>query len=58
MQTTGIAVDEILKAIQQLDIDMVVMGHHSRIATAIEPLGSVTLRVIPRSNCAVLVVRD
>lgn len=56
IQAAGDPVEEILKAIHQLEIDLVVMGHHSRIA--FETLGSVTLRVIPRSNCAVLVVRD
>ena len=55
---TGDAVEGILKMIQRLEIDLVVMGHHSRIAATIETVGSITLRVIPRSNCAVLVVRD
>ena len=58
IQTTGNTIEEILKAIQHFEIDLVVMGHHSIIPMAFETLGSVTLRVIPRSNCAVLVVRD
>lgn len=57
-QARGNTVEEILKAIQHFEIDLAVMGHHSRIPMAFETLGSVTLRVIPRSNCAVLVVRD
>jgi nucleotide-binding universal stress UspA family protein len=58
VQASGNATEEILKAIHSYDIDLVVMGHHSRTPMPLEALGSVTLRVIPRSNCAVLVVRD
>jgi nucleotide-binding universal stress UspA family protein len=55
---SGRPVDEIIKAIRQFEIDLVIMGHHSQTPMALEGLGSITLRVIPKSNCPVLVVRD
>lgn len=58
VQSKGDAVQEILKAIEYLEIDLAIMGHHNKGIRPFEALGSVTLRVIPRSNCAVLVLGD
>jgi nucleotide-binding universal stress UspA family protein len=54
----GHPVEEILNTIVQYEIDLAVLGHHSQTPMALEALGSVTLRVIPKSKCPVLVVRD
>ena len=58
VESSGNPAQEILRTIRDQEIDLVVMGHHRRTPMAMEALGSVTLRVIPRSNCPVLVVRD
>lgn len=54
----GDPVHRIVDAIQDLEIDLAIMGHHCEGIRPFEILGSVTLRVIPKSKCAVLVVRD
>lgn len=58
IQSKGDAVQEILKAIEYLEVDLAIMGHHNKAIRPFEALGSVTLRVIPRSKCAVLVLGD
>jgi nucleotide-binding universal stress UspA family protein len=58
MQSSGYPVQEILKVIESEEVDLLVMGHRSITPAAIEVLGSVTLRVIPRSICPVLVLRN
>ena len=58
IQVAGNPVQEIVKAMERLEIDLVVVGHHSRTMTTFETLGSVTLRVIPRAKCAVFVVQE
>ncbi|MCI0613618.1 universal stress protein [bacterium] len=58
VQSKGDAVQEILQAIEYLEVDLAIMGHHNKGIRPFEALGSVTLRVIPRSKCAVLVVGD
>ncbi|MCI0442349.1 universal stress protein [bacterium] len=58
IQSKGDAVQEILQAIEYLEVDLAIMGHHNKGIRPFEALGSVTLRVIPRSKCAVLVVGD
>jgi nucleotide-binding universal stress UspA family protein len=58
LESSGNPVQEILRAVKQYEIDLVVMGHHRRTPMAMEALGSVTLRIIPGANCPVLVVRD
>jgi nucleotide-binding universal stress UspA family protein len=58
IQSKGDAVQEILKAIEHLEIDLAIMGHHNKGIRPFEALGSVALRVIPRSKCAVLVLGD
>ncbi|HSP07058.1 MAG TPA: universal stress protein [Acidobacteriota bacterium] len=50
--------DEILKAIDVHEADLLVIGHHVRRPGALEVLGSIAFRVIPQSPCPVLVVRD
>ena len=57
-EATGKPVEQILNAIRDYEVDLVIMGHHSRTPMSLEALGSVAFRVIPRSNCPVLVVRD
>lgn len=54
----GNPIDEILRATEDPEADLLVIGHHIRRPGALEALGSVGLRVIPRSPCPVLVVRD
>ena len=58
IHSKGDPVQQVLKAIQDFEVDLAIMGHHTRGLRPFEVLGSVTLRVIPRSNCAVLVVGD
>jgi nucleotide-binding universal stress UspA family protein len=58
VQRNGEAVQEILQAIDNFEVDLAIMGHHNKGIRAFEVLGSVTLHVIPRSKCAVLVVGD
>lgn len=58
LSARGRAVEEILKAAETEEADLVVLGHHIRIPGALDMLGSVGLRVIPQSPCPVLVVRD
>jgi nucleotide-binding universal stress UspA family protein len=58
LESTGQPVEEILRTIREGEFDLAVLGHHRRMPMAMESLGSVTLRVIPRSNCPVLVIRD
>ncbi|HSE43676.1 MAG TPA: universal stress protein [Acidobacteriota bacterium] len=57
LRSQGDPVTQILKAIEEYEVDLAIMGHHSTFRP-FEALGSVSLRVIPRSKCAVLVVRD
>jgi nucleotide-binding universal stress UspA family protein len=54
----GDPITQILKNIKVFEADLAVMGHHRKGFRPFEALGSVTHRVIPRSNCAVLVVHD
>lgn len=54
----GHPADEILKAAEANRIDLVVMGHHSRLPLVEAIVGSVTRRVITGSNCPVLVIRS
>jgi nucleotide-binding universal stress UspA family protein len=58
MHVEGDPITEILRMIQDFEADLAVMGHHRKSFRPFEVLGSVTLRVIPRSNCSVLVVHD
>jgi nucleotide-binding universal stress UspA family protein len=58
VQRKGDAVQEILQAMDYFEVDLAIMGHHNKGIRPFEALGSVTLRVIPRSKCAVLVVGD
>jgi nucleotide-binding universal stress UspA family protein len=58
VQPKGDAVQEILRAIDYFEVDLAIMGHHNKGIRPFEALGSVTLRIIPRSKCAVLVVGD
>jgi nucleotide-binding universal stress UspA family protein len=58
VHSKGDAVEEILKAMEYFEVDLAVMGHHNKGIRPFEALGSVTLRVIPRSKCAVLVVGE
>jgi nucleotide-binding universal stress UspA family protein len=54
----GDPITQILNNINEFEADLAVMGHHKKSLRSFEVLGSVTLRVIPRSSCAVLVVHD
>lgn len=58
LESHGHPVEEISKMILDKEIDLAVMGHRGKMSADLEGLGSVTLRVVPRSNCPVLIVRD
>jgi nucleotide-binding universal stress UspA family protein len=49
---------EILDMVEQQNIDLVIVGHHTRKALEEYLLGSVTKRVIPNCACPVLIVRS
>jgi nucleotide-binding universal stress UspA family protein len=53
----GMPSDQILRAIEEEGIDLLVMGHHTRKPAEELLLGSVAKRVIAGSQCPVLVVR-
>ncbi|PWT91175.1 MAG: hypothetical protein C5B54_05780 [Acidobacteria bacterium] len=57
LTSCGTPVEEIVKAAQSREIDLLIMGHR-KISSLFDGLGSVTLRVVPQSSCPVLVVRD
>jgi len=49
---------EILETVQRMDIDLVVMGHHTRMPLEEYFMGSVAKTVVTESECPVLVVRS
>jgi nucleotide-binding universal stress UspA family protein len=56
--TEGDPADEILRMIERHKIELVVMGHHSRMPLVEAVVGSVTNKIITRASCPVLVVRS
>ncbi len=55
---TGTPYHEIATYAREQDIDLIIMGTHGRTGLAHLLLGSVTERVVRRSPCPVLTVRD
>lgn len=54
----GRAEEEILKAVERHGVDIMVMGHHTRLPVQEAVVGSVALKVIAGSACPVLVLRS
>lgn len=54
----GEAAAEILKAVIDLQIDLVIMGHHTRMPLEEYFMGSVAKTVVTESNCPVVVARS
>ncbi|MDN3511457.1 MAG: universal stress protein [Candidatus Jettenia sp. CY-1] len=56
--TIGIPVDEIIKVAKRKRIDIIVMGTHGRTGISHMVIGSVAEKVIRRSPCPVLCIKD
>jgi nucleotide-binding universal stress UspA family protein len=56
--TEGDPAAEILRMIEKHKIELVVMGHHSRMPLVEAVVGSVTHKIITHASCPVLVVRS
>jgi universal stress protein A len=56
--TTGIPVEEILKAARDKEVDVIVMGTHGRTGLAHTVMGSVAENVVRYAPCPVLTVRQ
>jgi nucleotide-binding universal stress UspA family protein len=53
----GRAPEEILRSAAEIDCDLIVMGTHARTGLGRLLLGNVAEFVVPRANCAVLIVK-
>jgi nucleotide-binding universal stress UspA family protein len=56
--TPGEAAEEILRTVRDLQIDLVIMGHHTRMPLEEYFMGSVAKTVVTESNCPVVVARS
>jgi nucleotide-binding universal stress UspA family protein len=54
---TGVPADEIVRAAEQAQTDLLVLGTHGRTGVARLVLGSVAARVVATAACPVLTVR-
>ncbi len=58
MVSIGIPVEEILRAAQDKEVDLIVMGTHGRTGVSHTIMGSVAENVVRRASCPVLTVRQ
>lgn len=55
---TGYAAQEIIKAVDRHQVDLVIIGHHTKRPLEETVLGSVAIRVVSEAHCPVMVIRN